>query len=251
MGERYAVKKAMKIYVLYLRIVKKWSLDHPEHKSYSESSDRFLKSYNQFMPQTEHKLIVVNCGGEKPDSMFDGIASDYLRYDGGGYDCGTYQHIGKELDCDLAIGLNTHAYLWKHLWLEPFQDAASKFGVGVYGATASYEQNPHLRTPAIAFSPKVILEYPIVIDSRERASHFEAGPNNFSLWAKSRGYVSILVACDGVYGIEAWRMPKNIFRRGNQSNCLILDRHTDIYRDADPATKKQLEMVADNPKHHV
>lgn len=231
----------MNVALLYLRILKKFDPNHPEHKSYEESSERFLKTYQGLKPSIPHRLVVVNCGQDGHDGMFDGVATDYKFYSGGGYDCGTYQAIGSRLDSDLVVGLNTHAYFWKYGWLERFIMASENNGPGVYGATASYELHPHLRTPCIAFSPQVMVRYPSRVNSREQAAWFESGPNNFSLWALKNKYPALLVTADGVLEMKDWRKPDSIFRRGDQSNCLVKDRHTDIF---DAETTQERAVLA-------
>lgn len=235
----------MKIIVLYLRILKKHDPTFPEHKSYSASSIRFLQTYRQFKPKIPHSLVVVNCGQAEHDGMFDGVANEYRTYSGGGFDCGTYQAVVPSLDCDLVMALNTHTYFWRPFWLEWFAIAAEKFGPGLYGATASFQHNYHLRTPSIAFHPKLMREYPMLIDDRDKAAHFESGEYNFSRWATGVGYPVMLVTEGAAYKQPYWRTPPNIFRRGNQSNCLIWDRHTDMYRDASEEEKRVFEQDAD------
>lgn len=236
----------MRVVLLYLRILKKFDPAFPEHRPYEESSKRFLATYQRFKSQTEHRLVVVNCGQEEHDGMFNAVASTYCTYSGGGFDCGTYQAIVPVFngDCDLVVCLNTHTYFWREGWLEPIIAAADCFGEGVYGVSASYEQFPHLRTPAIAFTPKVMTQYPTLVDTRQKAADFEAGANNFGLWAALKGYPSLLVTAQGVYPMEHWRKPANIFRRGDQSNVLVWDRHTDLYAQADSTTKAQFERDA-------
>lgn len=235
----------MNVALLYLRILKKFDPSHPEHKSYEESAVRFLKTYLRYIPEIPHRLVVVNCGDSRHDGMFDCVVTDYRTYSGGGYDCGTYQEIGSKLDSDLVVGLNTHTHFWKHGWLERIVEAVEKHGPGVYGATASYELHPHLRTPCIVFSPQVMAKYPYKVTSREQASWFEAGPNNFSLWALKNNYPSLLVTADGVMEMKDWRKPDNIFRRGDQSNCLVRDRHTDIFDAETPQEREILAARAD------
>lgn len=235
----------MKIAVIYLRILKKSDPNFPVLKNYDESTRRFLRTYKEFKPRTPHELIVVNCGSSEHDGMLDEIATRYETYSGGGYDCGTYQNVASKLDCDLIVALNTHVYFWRHFWLEPIAIYASMFGKGIYGFTASYQCNPHLRTPAIAFHRSVMLDYPEIIDNREKAAAFEAGENNFSLWAIIKGYQAVLVTSENAHQWDHWRKPKNIFRRGNQSNCLVWDRHTELYSLADAPTRASLERQAD------
>lgn len=236
----------MKVAVLYLRVVRRADPSLPMPFPYDVGHARFLDSYRKFTPEIEHDLVVVNCGITKDVSPFDDLANKYCYYDGLGSDCGTYQAVVPTLKHDLVLCLNSIAYFWRPGWLEPFVAAAEKMGPGVYGASASCENNPHLRTPAIACAPKIMAAYPMLVNSRQDAIEFESGRLNFSLWAEQSGYPSVMVAADGVYQREDWRKPPNIFRRGDQSNCLIWDRHTEIYARASTSDKLKLERAADN-----
>lgn len=233
-----------RVAILYLKIVKRIE-KYPIVTPYEIGHKRFITGYREFKPTIPHDVVVVRCGGSEGASDFDAIATHYLRFDGWGSDCAAYQAIVSVLDYDLVLCLNTLAYPWRYEWLQPFVEAFNIHGKGVYGATASYENHPHLRTPAIAFSPDVIREYPFRTTNREDSVRFESGTNSISAWAEREGYPCVLVTADGRYYKPNWRTPNNIFRRGDQTNCLIMDRHTDIYRDADPVTKRKLEAAAD------
>lgn len=233
----------MKVAILYLKIVRRIE-QYPIQTPYDVGHKRFYEGYRRFKPTIPHDLIIVRCGSSEGATDFDSIATHYLRFDGLGSDCAAFQQVVRILDYDLVLCLNTLAYPWRSHWLQPFVDALETHGKGVYGATASFENHPHLRTPAIAFHPDVIREYPFSTTSREDSVRFESGANSITAWADRNGYPVILVTVDGRYYKGDWRRPANIFRRGDQSNCLIWDRHTDIYRDADPATKQQLENAA-------
>lgn len=235
----------MKVVLLYIRVIKKHDPNYTEPTSYERSAKRFLTTYRHYKPKIPHELLVVNCGSDTHDGMFDEVATRYETDFSGGFDCGTYQAVGGKQDCDLVFGLNTHTYFWMDGWLEPFVDIAKECGKGVYGVSASYEQHPHLRTPAIAFSPEVMRKYPTLVTNREQAAHFEAGPDNFSLWADREGFPSCLVTRLGSFCMEAWRNVPNGFRRGDQSNCYVWDRHTDLYKHAKQGEKYRLERKAD------
>ena len=88
-------------------------------------------------------------------------------------------------------------------------------------------------------------EYPYLIDSRLKCVHFESSRLNFSLWAIANMFPVILVTAREQCRIQHWRTPSNIFRRGDQTNCLVWDRHTDIYANASPEEKIVLERQAD------
>lgn len=235
----------MKLAVLYVRVLVRVNPSAPMHFPYDKAHTRFLETYKQFRPKTPHDLIVVNCGQHDSFTPFDDVVNTYLYYDGHGWDCGTYQAVVPALEYDLVLCLNTIAYFWRDGWLEPFAAAFEQHGPGVYGATGSYESHPHLRTPSIAVSPKLLREYPLLVTSRTACVQFESGPTNFTLWAENAGYPTMMVAADGVYKREDWRKPGNVFRRGDQSNCLIWDRHTLLWAEADTALKDRLTRAAD------
>lgn len=238
----------MKIALLYLRIRKRADPTLAEPFSYVEGERRFHETYLKFKPSIPHDLIVVNCGQADEDHAFDDIASGYECYDGLGSDCGTYQVVGGRQTADLVICCNTIAYFWRAGWLEPFVRAWEEYGAGVYGPTSSFEHHPHLRTPCIASTPELFASYPIRVNSRSDAVEFESGCYNFSLSAHYAGVPSRLVTFDGSYALPDWRQPPNIFRRGDQSNCPVWDRHTDLFKNATASDQK---TMSENADHHV
>lgn len=235
----------MNTIILYLRILERVEPNLPLPMDYKVGEQRFLDGYKRFKPAIPHRLMVVNCAPREDWTKWDDAVTDYATYTGFGSDCGTYQHIGRELDCDLVVAFNSLAYPWRSGWLEPIVAARKKHGPGVYGPTSSYEGHAHLRTPCIGFSPDAMKVYPFPTDTRYKAVLFESGEMNFSSWCYLAGMASLLVTADGCYEMDQWRQPPNIFRRGDQSNCLVRDRHLDIYDQADPATKARLEWDAD------
>jgi hypothetical protein len=234
----------MRIAVVYLKIVRRIE-QFPISTPYEIGHKRFFDTYRKYRPVIPHDLLVVRCGSTEGATDFDSITKHYLRFDGWGSDCAAYQQIVRVLDYDLVLCCNTLAFFWRSRWLEPFAEAMEVHGKGVYGATASYENNPHLRTPAIAFSPDVLREYPFSTISRQDSVEFESGANSITLWAERAGYPTILVTSDGRYYKNDWRKPDNIFRRGDQSNCLIWDRHTEIYANASAHDRELLGRAAD------
>ena len=74
---------------------------------------------------------------------------------------------------------------------------------------------------------------------------FESGANSITSWADRAGYPTVLVTVDGRYFKGNWRKPANIFRRGDQSNMLIHDRHTQLLENASPEEKRKLSLDAD------
>jgi len=225
---------------------------------FRQHATRWVKGYKQFAAGCSHKVLVCASNGSvcrEDKQLFDGVNPEWDdSYKGNAWDVGEFQYIAKRHDADLMLFMNGRTHFWKEGWLKPFVDAFEKFGdKGLYGNAASFENcaidpqpwpNPHIRTPCFATSPKVLRRFPFEIVTREQAGYFESGRWNVSEWYAERAYPVKLVARDGVYDKKDWRKPDRIFRRGNQNNCLVWDRHHKIYTEADAGTKKMLEDSA-------
>lgn len=235
----------MKISIVFTRILGKGCNLAPPPSYYAEPTYRWLETYKKFKPIIPHEVVIVNCNPGEYDSMFDEVATRYIDYHGHGWDCGTYQHAAEAIEADLIICFNAFTYFWQEDWLTPFVNAARDNGPGIYGPTGSYENTPHLRTPCIGFHPGVMREYPHLSNSRETCILFESGPDNFTMWSNKAGYPTLMVTRDKAYPMNEWRTPNNVFRRGDQSNCLIKDRHTDLYDKASPEEKVAWANAAD------
>lgn len=235
----------MKISLVYLNVVGKATEDAPEPSYYAPFIERFCTTYRAYAPGISHELIIVDCGiGYGVGTAF-GMGNRHLHNHGPGWDCGTYQRIAKQLDCDMAVFMATPVYFWREGWLERLALAWSLFGPGLYGPMASYENQPHIRTSCIACAPELLSLWPERIDTHLQCSAFEQA---FSLKAITSGGKCKLVTWDGFYDVQDWRKPDNIFRRGDQSACLLWDRHVDIFRDASPEEKVRLANAADGLK---
>lgn len=237
----------MKTTLLYLRVLGRSDNLAPNPSYYQPYTDRFHKTYLQFMPDMEHELVVVNCGAKPKDGddYLSDIADRFIEYLGPAWDIGAYQSIVPTIESDLVVCMATPVHFWKSGWLDPIVSAFTNSGEGAFAPMASYECSPHLRTGCFAVSPKLMRDYPVKIDTRDKCSDFEHRPGNFSQWAIDKGYPVLMVTENGCYEKPHWRKPDNIFRRGDQSNCLTWDRHNDIYRDADDVEKLRLAKVAD------
>src|ERR1700746_3560754 len=102
----------MKVTVVFVRVATK-----PE---YRVTEERWLDSYWRNHAGYFHDLIVIDQGGDKPDTLFDGFATKYLRYDGGGWDCGAWQFAGKNIETDLLCCFNSSTYFTGKGWLKKF-----------------------------------------------------------------------------------------------------------------------------------
>lgn len=236
----------MKVSLLYLRVFAKSDDLAPDPSYYHQYMDRFHRTYKQFKPKIEHELIVANCGVSNGwNGDFDDIATRHVYYSGPGWDIGAYQNLVPKIESDLVVCMATPVYFWRKDWLEPIVNAANNNGEGAYAPMASNETAPHLRTGCFAVHPKLMRDYPHAIDTRDKCCSFESRPGNFTWWALGHGFKAMMVTESGCFDIRDCRKPDNIFRRGDQSNCLTWDRHNDIYFAANDEEKKRLAKLAD------
>jgi len=233
----------MKVTVIFVRVINK-----PEYRN---GEQRLLDSYLKFKPKYPHDMVIIDRCGDSPDDVQDAL---HMRYDGGGWDCGAWQFAGKfagkNIDTDLLVCFNSSTYITGNGWLERFILAVELHGNGLYGPLTSYEVIPHVRTPCMIFQPKIINDYPETVKTRDDTWRFESlgwpnGTPNFTQWVRNNGLHTMLVTWDGVYDYPEWRKPPNIFRRGDQSNLIVKDRHCEAYEVSNSTGKSTLERLAD------
>lgn len=213
---------------------------------YQHSEQRLLASYLKFDAGHPHDLVIIDRCGDSPDDV---PSARHLRYDLGGWDCGAWQFAGRNIDTDLLVCLNSSTYITGGGWLKRFVEAVEAHGDGLYGPMASYEINPHIRTPCMVFQPHIIRQYPAQVTDRNSTYSFEVfgfadGTPNFTMWVRSQGWQTRLVTWDGDYDLPDWRKPPGIFRRGGQGNLIIRDRHADAYEVSSEEGKLVLEKLA-------
>ncbi len=230
----------MKVAVVFCRVNTKPEYDH--------GAKRWAESYLYHEAGHPHELVIINRYADPKHKLFSHATQ--MRYDGGGWDCGAWQFAGKNIDTDLLVCFNSSTYVTGDGWLRRFVNAVEAKGDGLYGPLTSYEVFPHVRTPCMIFQPHVINDYPHEVQSRDDTYRFEScgwpdGTLNFSQWVKRKGLPTPLVTWDGVYDLSQWRAPKNIFRRGDQSNLIVKDRHCEAYEVSDAEGKARLEKLAD------
>lgn len=108
---------------------------------------RFLQTYRDHAAGVEHDFHVVFKGF--PDratldaarALFDGIAINAIELDDSGFDLGSYVAAAKAVSNRRLIFLNTFSQIQADNWLRHFDRAMNEPGVGVVGATGSWQSN--------------------------------------------------------------------------------------------------------------
>lgn len=240
----------MKVAVVYLHVIGLNdgfdSFTEQVSGTYQQSADRFAQTYKANPAGIEHDLIVVGAKGDASIlPTWNGMGASFIRYDGEGWCTGAHQHVCRQIEHDMVVLNCARTHFFRGGWLKRIVDCWNEFGPGIYGTMSNAEQSMHLRTNCYAISPKFLADYAISFGSRQDTLDFEHGKWNVSAHFRKVGMPSKLVTWDGCWSFEDWRTPGNIFRRGDQSNCIVLDRHTQIYHNAPDYEKRRLEHLAD------
>jgi hypothetical protein len=217
---------------------------------FESAAVRFIDSYIKHPPEFPHSAVVVVNGGNattKIKKLFEPLKPSYFLHDNSGWDIGAFIAAASKINTEamLCLGANTH--FKRAGWLKRYVEAWRKLGPGMYGTLASNEVRPHICTTGFLTPPELLRAYPYKVDTQEDRYEFEWGKGAFWRRVQKAGMPVKMVTWDGVWGMDQLRVPPNIYRRGDQSNCLVYFRHSDAYDAADPATKKRMEGHADNP----
>jgi hypothetical protein len=225
----------------------------------------FLEAYHYHSAGAEHDLVVVNKGAarRRRDVEFSSGLRVINVSDFGLALCAFGKAI-RQLsgEYELLCLLNSWSRPVADGWLGLLANAAAQDGVGLAGATGSNESfykpgqprlkswlfppfpNPHVR--ATSFCAKAgVLETiwprgPYGFKWMEHAH--ESGRRGLSRRTEALGLRNVVVGRDGAiyddYGSAG------TYRHGDQSNLLVADNQTDLYRDADAAERADLERRA-------
>lgn len=218
--------------------------------TFQQDIDRFFKTLRQFDPGTDYRLVIVDTHWSK-ETPFAPIGeeavellSEWLTYTGHGCDLGSHQFVAHATDSDLMVCCSTRVYFHREGWLKRFVDAWNEKKTTLLGAMACFERAPHIRTCFYGIEPATFRKFPHLIQSRDHTFLVETGDWNITRWVKQNGGEARMATWDGLWDMDDWRKPANIYRRGDQSNCLVWDRHTELYAKADARRKFDLECYA-------
>ncbi len=214
---------------------------------------RFANTFAKFPPGMRCKPVVVlnKCQFDSQKNIvfdiFDPIAAVYESYDGDGYDLGSQQMVAKKYPGHFQINCTSRNYFWKADWLPPIYIARRMMGPGLYGVSASREGgNLHICTRGHCYDTDDFSKFPWEVKSRNDGVKFEVGPTgSLTNWYRDNGkpvrVVNWLPNGESVtMEIDRFDQVPNCFRRGDQSGMLMWDRHSDLFRDANPQQKKEL-----------
>ena len=195
---------------------------------------RFLQSYLAFPPGMEHGTTIV-CNGASPSNDLYAIFKmmpnvRFFEHDNSGYDIGAFQHVAREVPCDMMVFFGSSAYLQGGGWLVRMAVSYQRHGRALYGVMGNRgvgSTHPHIRTTGFWMPPSLLNEYPIKITRPEQRYQFEHGENCLTTWVTAKGLQCWVVGWSGEYLWADWDNIPNGFHRGNQSDLLSGDRLTE------------------------
>lgn len=209
---------------------------------------RFCDTWRKFPPGADCEILVVLNNGDTTNElleMFDGLPVTWMRYDGAGADAGSWQHASRLRPGCFMVACNTRTYFHRAGWLQLLIHFREEFGPGLYATSASHEGGKlHACIRTVGIDTDLFNKYPVDLVSRDHGCFFEIGRDNplgcFSEWVESLGFPANVVYWSGCYEKKDWFMPDNIFRKGDQSNLLVWDKHTELWERSDLQEKSRL-----------
>ncbi len=182
-----------------------------------------------------------------------------------GMDLDHYREAADRVVAERYCFLNTVSVILADGWLANLEKALVAPGVGMVGATGSYESpnavrpgplrrlrpghepfpNPHLRTNAFALERELLLslDWPRGLSKLEAVA-LEGGKRSLTRQVRDRGLETLVVGRDGVgYPPERW-MQSETFRSGEQENLLVADNRTRHFQEGGRLTRFGLSWLA-------
>jgi hypothetical protein len=190
-------------------------------------------------------------------------------------DLPAYALAARQLKHERLCLLNSYSTILADGWLERLERALEDPGVGVAGASGSWESqaewargqrrywlyqlallprarrdyprfpNPHIRTTAFMLDRLLLLEMGLEQAADKRATYLlESGHRSVTRQLLERELRPVVVGRDGrAYDIEEW--PRSAtYRAGGQESLLVADRRTRDWERASPRLRRQLARDA-------
>lgn len=239
-----------------------------------EHLDAFLRSYNAHSAGAEHELIVLLNGARRPSSLaashgpstlsewelvdkLKGTAHRLIVMEAPTVDLAAYDLAAHELEHRRLCFLNSYSEILADDWLGCMSRAADMPGVGLVGATGSWESkaemvggppmhwayqvatlkltraqyerfpNPHIRTTAFMLDRDLALATTMSrAHDKPSAYLVESGRRSITRQVEERGLRAVVVGRDGrTYERQEWPESRT-FRSGGQENLLVADNRT-------------------------
>lgn len=194
---------------------------------------RFVESYINNPPGAEHYTVIVANGGpfkKEHYNLFDRMGECTYHYgDNIGYDLGAYISISRDIKypSNTMFCCGTSLYFKKPGWLKRLLDVWDEYGPSIYGTLSTHQIRPHIRTTGFLVPKFMLFTYPHPTITLAQRYNFEHGEESICWWARILKHRPLVVSWMGVHDWQEWENIPLGYRKGNQSNCLCYDSHSD------------------------
>jgi hypothetical protein len=234
--------------------------------------EQFVSSYVEHSAGAHHRLVIAWNGYRDPSALAaarricSAVEHEAFEVRSRERDLTVYRLAAKRVSAASMCFLNSYSTVLEDGWLAAFAHNLARPGVGLVGATGSYESplsgsrppvrllragryppfpNPHLRTNAFMLERALMLElrWPRVTTKRATWA-LESGTGGVTRQIEARGLAALVVGRDGQgYPRERWRESRT-FRSDEQQNLLVADNRTRQYAEAGPPLRRKLSRLA-------
>jgi hypothetical protein len=244
----------------------------------------FLRSYNSHAAGVEHELVIVV---NAPRMDGEDRSREWLLTELGDtthrlivleqpmLDLAAYGEAARRVEHERLCFLNSYSVIRADGWLGLLSRALDEPGVGLVGATGSWESqaewsrgraifwpqqlitlrgtrrdyprfpNPHVRTTAFMAARAAVLEMGLESARDKRSAYLlESGRESITRQVQQRGLRAVVVGRGGgVHDVEDWPRSRT-YRSGGQDNLLVADNRTLDWERAAPRLRRRLTRDA-------
>ena len=225
---------------------------------WEEAIGRFMGSFQGHAAGCEFNFYVIFKGfpsaaeRERAIPLFDSVQHDAIFTDDDSFDIGAYAEAATRITEQKVCFLNTNTEILCGDWLLKLASNLEQPGVGLVGATGSYESlrdsdprfpkfpNMHIRSNAFMIDRDVFaaIAGQFTFTDKLNAFLFESGPNSMTRQIRSRGLEALVVGRNGQGYLPSLWPRSDTFRQDGQTNLLIGDNQTRHF-DALPLTEQR------------
>lgn len=213
---------------------------------WEDAISRFIASFQRYSAGCDFNLYVIFKGFPSASeraravSLFVPLQHNAICTADESFDIGAYAEAARQIAEQKVCFLNTNAEILCEDWLLKLVSNLAQPGIGLVGATGSYESlrdldsrfpkfpNIHIRSNAFMIDRDMFaaIASSFTFTDKLDAFLFESGPNSMTRQVQSRGLETLIIGRNGQgYSPGSWPR-SDTFRQDGQANLLVGDNQT-------------------------